>query len=110
MSLTHALRDALLPLGARLTRRGRGAADTLLIVQPDHLGDVLLAQPAVRRLRAAFPERRLVAVVGPWSARSASEPVTTTRNPSRWRPTSTPRQRCAGQSFTSAPAPGCITT
>ena len=71
MSLMHALRDALLPLGARLTRRGRGAADTLLIVQPDHLGDVLLAQPAVRRLRAAFPERRLVAVVGPWSARMA---------------------------------------
>jgi heptosyltransferase-2/heptosyltransferase-3 len=69
MPLTHAVRDALLPLGARLTRRAHGVDDTLLIVQPDHLGDILLAQPAVRRLRAAFPERRLIAVVGPWSQR-----------------------------------------
>jgi heptosyltransferase-3 len=71
MPLTHALRDALLPLGARMTRRGRGGAETLLVVQPDHLGDMLLAQPAVRRLRAAYPDRRLVAVVGPWSERIA---------------------------------------
>ena len=69
MPLTHSLRDSLLPLGARLTRRGRptGANAPLLIVQPDHLGDILLSQPAVRRLRAAWPERRLVALVGPWS-------------------------------------------
>jgi ADP-heptose:LPS heptosyltransferase len=72
MPLTHRLRDALLPLAASVSRRGRAAGDALLVVQPDHLGDILLAQPAVRRLRAAYPERRLVAVVGPWSAAIAA--------------------------------------
>lgn len=69
--LTHAARDRLLPLAARLARRGCPAepGDTLLILQPDHLGDALLAQPAVRHIRAAFPDSRVVALVGPWSQR-----------------------------------------
>ena len=72
MRVTQALRDALLPLAARLPRRRhRDAGDAVLIMQPDHLGDILLSQPAARRLRAAFPERRLIGVVGPWSAEIA---------------------------------------
>lgn len=66
------MRDAALPyarhLGSRLTD---GDPDTILIMQPDALGDVLLAQPAVRALRAAHPDKRLIAVVGPWSSEIA---------------------------------------
>jgi heptosyltransferase-2/heptosyltransferase-3 len=72
--LKHRVRDTLLPVAAHLSRSGPQASeptDTLLVIQPDHLGDVLLSQPAVRYLRDAFPSTRLVGVVGPWSRRIA---------------------------------------
>jgi heptosyltransferase-2/heptosyltransferase-3 len=62
------LRDAALPLLPRLgSRPSGGDSETLLIIQPDALGDILLSQPAVRALRAAHPSKQLIAVVGPWS-------------------------------------------
>src|SRR5436190_13803110 len=45
----------------------RGNARVLLI-RPDHIGDVLLSTPAVALLRQAMPSARLAALVGPWSA------------------------------------------
>jgi heptosyltransferase-2/heptosyltransferase-3 len=58
----------MLPLLARTARAdNRDRDDTILIFQPDHLGDILFSQPAARRIRAANPSSRLVAVVGPWS-------------------------------------------
>jgi ADP-heptose:LPS heptosyltransferase len=64
---TH-LRNRALPLAGRLVRRPTGEVeDTILILQPDHLGDILLAQPAVRMIRESHPTSRLIAVVGPWS-------------------------------------------
>jgi ADP-heptose:LPS heptosyltransferase len=39
----------------------------ILFLKPDHLGDVLLATPALRALRERFPDARIVALVGPWS-------------------------------------------
>lgn len=63
------LRDAALPVLPYLGARPTGAdPGTLLIIQPDALGDILLSQPAVRALRAANPHKRLIGVVGPWSA------------------------------------------
>jgi heptosyltransferase-2/heptosyltransferase-3 len=62
------VRNRALPLAARLSRRPAAATeDTILILQPDHLGDILLSQPAVRIVRAQHPTSRLIAVVGPWS-------------------------------------------
>jgi heptosyltransferase-2/heptosyltransferase-3 len=62
-------RDLMLPLAARIAHSAeKDAEDTILILQPDHLGDILLSQPAVREIRRAFPASRLVAVVGPWSS------------------------------------------
>lgn len=66
------LRQRLLPLAAR--RTGRPAItgnNRLLIVQPDHLGDIVLSEPAVRLLRRMLPDHELIAVVGPWSAEIA---------------------------------------
>ncbi len=48
----------------------REASDrqTILLIRPDHLGDVLLTMPAVQALARGLPQARLVALVGPWSA------------------------------------------
>ena len=48
------------------------AVRRVLAVKLDHLGDVLLALPAVRRLRGLFPRAELTLLVGPW-ARPAAE-------------------------------------
>ncbi len=39
----------------------------ILVIRPDHIGDVLLITPALRLLRQAFPEAEITALVGPWS-------------------------------------------
>ncbi|MEP7288496.1 MAG: glycosyltransferase family 9 protein [Chloroflexota bacterium] len=41
---------------------------TILLIRPDHLGDILLTTPAVRALKAAEPSSRLIALAGVWSA------------------------------------------
>ncbi|MBN2471499.1 MAG: hypothetical protein JXN59_12310, partial [Anaerolineae bacterium] len=46
----------------------RSDGRTILLIRPDHLGDVLLTTPAIQALAQAQPDARLVALVGPWSA------------------------------------------
>lgn len=41
--------------------------DRILVIRPDHIGDVLLITPALRLLRRAFPDSEITALVGPWS-------------------------------------------
>ncbi|MFN3372286.1 MAG: glycosyltransferase family 9 protein [Chloroflexus sp.] len=43
-------------------------AQRVLIIKPDHLGDLLLATPALAALREALPAAHLTALVGPWAA------------------------------------------
>ena len=50
------------------SRRSANHADRILLIRPDHLGDVLLTTPAIRALRAAHPNAEIHALVGPWSA------------------------------------------
>ena len=38
----------------------------ILVIRPDHLGDLLFTTPALRQLRAAFPQAHITALVGPW--------------------------------------------
>jgi len=45
-----------------------GGAPRLLVIRPDHLGDVLLTTAALRALRAREPDAEITALVGPWSA------------------------------------------
>jgi lipopolysaccharide heptosyltransferase II len=40
---------------------------SILVVKLDHVGDVLVTVPAMRRLRELFPEARITAVVGSWA-------------------------------------------
>jgi lipopolysaccharide heptosyltransferase II len=63
------IRDGLLRVVAHLpVPQVRGDGRTILLVRPDHVGDVLLTGPAIQALKAARPGARLVALVGPWSA------------------------------------------
>ena len=75
------LRLAGLPLAAigRVVRHltppdpaaGRRPAPRILLIRPDHLGDVLLAAPTATVLRDALPGARVDWLVGPWSAEMA---------------------------------------
>jgi heptosyltransferase-2/heptosyltransferase-3 len=40
----------------------------VLVIKPDHLGDLLLATPALHALRNGLPQARIVGLVGPWAA------------------------------------------
>lgn len=42
--------------------------ERILLIRPDHIGDVLLTMPAVHALRQARPDAELHALVGPWAA------------------------------------------
>ena len=56
-------------------RNPRGAAPAtlqnssprILLIRPDHLGDMLFLTPALRLLRAQLPAAHLTALVGPWA-------------------------------------------
>ena len=43
-------------------------AARILVIRPDHIGDVLLITPALRLLRRAFAESEITVLAGPWSA------------------------------------------
>jgi heptosyltransferase III len=43
----------------------------VLLLRPDHIGDVLLTSPAVALLRDSLPGAHLTYVVGPWTAEAA---------------------------------------
>jgi lipopolysaccharide heptosyltransferase II len=44
------------------------STERILLIRPDHLGDVLLTTPAIAALRTAKPTAEIHALVGPWSA------------------------------------------
>lgn len=58
------LRGLGLALGPR--RRASTSRQKILVVRPDHLGDLLMLTPALRRLRCGLPEAEIVALIGPW--------------------------------------------
>jgi heptosyltransferase III len=59
--------DLVFPAGRGQSRAvPRTEIKSILVVRPDHLGDLLFATPALSRLRQAFPGARITALVGPW--------------------------------------------
>jgi ADP-heptose:LPS heptosyltransferase len=66
------LRLGLLGLAARYpSPLPPSRVDRVLLIRPDHIGDVLLGASAVALLRASLPTARLTYLVGPWSAEAA---------------------------------------
>jgi lipopolysaccharide heptosyltransferase II len=45
----------------------RGGVERILLIRPDHLGDVLLSTPAIHALREARPNAEIYMLAGPWS-------------------------------------------
>jgi heptosyltransferase-2/heptosyltransferase-3 len=54
-------------LACLLVRRKPARVASALYIKPDHLGDLLLATPALAALRQQLPNARVTALVGPWS-------------------------------------------
>ena len=68
----HQVRLALLRLFARLSTPFLPLSTlqsplSILLIRPDHLGDLLFTTPALRALREAFPQARVTCLVGPWA-------------------------------------------
>jgi len=66
------MRLALLRLFARLSAFPSPPAPlrsslSILLIRPDHLGDLIFTTPALRALRRAFPQARITCLVGPWT-------------------------------------------
>jgi ADP-heptose:LPS heptosyltransferase len=72
MPLKHRMRRAFLKSIGRIRfapiPEPRGVAERILLIRPDHLGDVLLTTPAIRALRDARPYAAIHTLVGPWSS------------------------------------------
>jgi len=70
LPLKHQARRAALMTLAHLPMWRRRTAPTgrILLIRPDHLGDVLLTTPAIHMLRQKLPDIQIHALVGPWSA------------------------------------------
>jgi heptosyltransferase-2/heptosyltransferase-3 len=47
-------------------RQSVASPRSLLLIRPDHLGDILFLTPALHALRAALPKARITALTGPW--------------------------------------------
>lgn len=68
--MKRGLRLGLLRLvgaAAGAVRPTEPVAGRVLVVRPDHLGDLLLTTAVLRALRATRPEAEIVALIGPWS-------------------------------------------
>src|SRR5258708_8212074 len=60
--------DAPYVLAARRsTQAGPGANPRILLLRPDHLGDLVMTTPVLDALREHAPDARITMMVGPWS-------------------------------------------
>lgn len=67
-ALRGTARPSLLYRTPKLTPTDIKPPHKLLLVRPDHLGDVLWITPALNLLRRALPNTEITAMVGPWGA------------------------------------------
>ncbi len=63
LMLLRAIGPVLALTSARKRKEG---APHILLIRPDHLGDLLFITPALRFLRAQLPDAHITAMVGPW--------------------------------------------
>jgi ADP-heptose:LPS heptosyltransferase len=65
-ALIRAINPRLMAANMSAGQRATGEVRRILVIRPDHLGDLLFATPALSRLRQAFPEAHITGLVGPW--------------------------------------------
>lgn len=79
--MRDSVRHQILRIVARLTAplvRGRPSpsqrkAPRILVIRPDHIGDVLFTTPALRVLRSVAPDAHIAYMVGPWACEIVKE-------------------------------------
>ncbi len=54
-------------LAAQQTKKPISARPRILLVRPDHLGDLVVTTPVLHGLREALPDASITMMVGPWS-------------------------------------------
>lgn len=65
----HRVRDGILNLSSFIpVIQQKSKANRILIIRPDHLGDVLLSTPAIRAIKAKHPDISIHVLCGEWSA------------------------------------------
>ena len=57
-----------IPLRLRAPQPPSGTPARILVVRCDHIGDAVMATPALRNLREAFPDSSITLLAGPWAA------------------------------------------
>ncbi len=67
---TDLLLGVLAPLTGLITRRSvtGSLVNRVLVVRCDHIGDLVMATPALRRLRSGFPGAHVTLLAGPWAS------------------------------------------
>jgi SAM-dependent methyltransferase len=63
--------DKIEPL--RTIRTSPGLVNSILVLKVDHYGDFILATPALKELRQAYPDAKLTLACGPWNYGAAKE-------------------------------------
>lgn len=58
----------LFPVRTRASQPPSVAPARILVVRCDHIGDAVMATPALRHLRDAFPDAHISLLAGPWAA------------------------------------------
>lgn len=53
---------------ARVAGKCPGGAPRILLVRPDHLGDLILTTPVLQAIREHAPDAQITMMVGPWSS------------------------------------------
>jgi len=65
----HRLRDSILNIASFIpVFHQKPKTKRILIIRPDHLGDVLLSTPAIRAIKAKHPDISIHVLCGEWSA------------------------------------------
>ena len=62
---------SLAPTVGRRVHPGSATGNNVVVIRPDHLGDLLLSAPAIRRLRELLPGAKIALLVGPWNQEAA---------------------------------------
>ncbi|TVR69483.1 MAG: glycosyltransferase family 9 protein [Sphaerobacteraceae bacterium] len=68
VSMSHGLRNQLIRLAsARKFRPAEDIEKHIVLVRPDHFGDLLMLSPAIDHLQTIAPDHRISLMIGPWN-------------------------------------------